>query len=231
MEYLIVLLVIMVPVASYLFYHKGKKRGATDFFKLIAAFGYDSKVKTFQSLNHQAQPQGHVFVGDSITQDFNVYEAFSGHHVYNRGIGGDTTEGVLKRLEVSIFELKPKTVFLLIGTNDLALLKTTNEDIASRIQSIVTKTHAFDPTIQTYVLSILPVNETMDPSTVLPRRNENIEIINERLHNIEHATYLDIASIFKDESGRLKNVYSMEGLHLSPLGYQALADALKPYIQ
>lgn len=231
MEYIIGILIVIIPIVGYLSYKKGKKKGAADFFKLIAAFGYDSKVKTFQSINETAIPQGTVFVGDSITQDFNVYESFPGKNVYNRGIGGDTSEGVLKRLNVSIFDLKPKTVFLMIGTNDLALLKTTNEAIVMRIQSIVSKINDYDPKIQIYLLSILPVNETMDPKTVLPRKNKDIDEINQQLKTLKHVKYIDFTSVFKDEEGRLKKEYSMEGLHLSPLGYKVLTDTLKPYIK
>ena len=39
--------------------------------------------------------------------------------VANRGISGDTTRGVLIRLEDDVLALNPAAVVLLIGTNDL----------------------------------------------------------------------------------------------------------------
>lgn len=40
--------------------------------------------------------------------------------VYNRGIGGDVTDGLLERMDESIFDLEPKKVFINIGTNDIS---------------------------------------------------------------------------------------------------------------
>ena len=39
-------------------------------------------------------------------------------NIKNRGIGGDTTDGVLARLDEVIY-FQPEAVFLLIGINDL----------------------------------------------------------------------------------------------------------------
>src|SRR5207247_869825 len=62
-----------------------------------------------------------VLLGDSITQgwgeDFSAW--FPGMKIANRGISGDTSRGVLIRLQEDVLALDPETVVLLIGTNDL----------------------------------------------------------------------------------------------------------------
>ena len=62
-----------------------------------------------------------VFLGDSITQGWGggLGAAFPGIKVANRGISGDTTRGVLLRLQEDVLVLNPAAVVLLIGTNDL----------------------------------------------------------------------------------------------------------------
>src|SRR5580765_7755657 len=62
-----------------------------------------------------------VFLGDSITQGWGeqMGGSFSGVKVANRGISGDTTRGVLIRMDEDVLSLHPKGVVLLIGTNDL----------------------------------------------------------------------------------------------------------------
>src|SRR3954466_6374866 len=62
-----------------------------------------------------------VFLGDSITQGWGdqLGGAFPGAKVANRGISGDTTRGVLIRLQEDVLALHPSGVVLLIGTNDL----------------------------------------------------------------------------------------------------------------
>jgi lysophospholipase L1-like esterase len=73
----------------------------------------------FTHLNAVAKPGSIVFLGDSITDFFRVNEFFPGVYVINRGISGDTTDGVLNRLAESVYELSPSKIFLMIGTNDL----------------------------------------------------------------------------------------------------------------
>ena len=226
MEYIIALLIVAIPIISYVFYIKGKKVGASEFFKLIANFGYQSKVNAFRAQNKHIPLGGVVFLGDSITQDYNVYEAFPGRLVYNRGIGGDTTVGVLNRLDVSVFELKPKAVVMLIGTNDFALLKSSIEEVFERYIKIIDTIKEKLPTCHVIVQSVYPVNETIDKMTVLPRNNRDIDALNEMLKTIKTITYVDVSSHLKDEDHRFKAIYTLEGLHVSPLGYEIITDIL-----
>src|SRR5690606_2386392 len=66
-----------------------------------------------QSLDH-----GDVaMVGDSITDHGEWTEMFPGENVVNRGISGDTTGGLLQRLDT----IAAEQVFVLIGINDILL--------------------------------------------------------------------------------------------------------------
>ena len=62
-----------------------------------------------------------VFLGDSITQGWgkNLGGAFGNVKVANRGISGDTTRGMLVRLDDDVLALDPSGVVMLMGTNDL----------------------------------------------------------------------------------------------------------------
>ena len=62
-----------------------------------------------------------VFLGDSITQGWgpNLRNFFPALNVANRGISGDTTRGMLIRLNEDVLALNPSTVIMLMGTNDL----------------------------------------------------------------------------------------------------------------
>ncbi len=63
-----------------------------------------------------------VFLGDSITQGWgdDIGGEFREAKVANRGISGDTTRGMLIRLEEDVLDLNPQAVVMLMGTNDLA---------------------------------------------------------------------------------------------------------------
>ena len=107
----------------------------------------------FIELNKSAKPGGIVFVGDSITDFFRLNEFFHGVYIINRGIGGDTTDGVLKRLSESVFDLSPSKVFILIGTNDIGENKS-YDHIIGNIALIIDKIQNKCPEANIYLQSI-----------------------------------------------------------------------------
>src|ERR1700757_523012 len=59
-----------------------------------------------------------IFLGNSITEMGNWKKVTGDTTVINRGIGGDITFGVLKRLQ-DITDRHPSKLFILIGINDI----------------------------------------------------------------------------------------------------------------
>src|ERR1700759_3527419 len=59
-----------------------------------------------------------IFLGNSITEMGNWKKVTGDTTVLNRGIGGDITYGVLKRLK-DITDRQPSKVFILLGINDI----------------------------------------------------------------------------------------------------------------
>ena len=78
---------------------------------------WHQKQTLFESL--ATSPEDIVMLGNSITDGGEWAEILDNVHVKNRGISGDTTDGVLQRLS-SITDGKPSKLFLLIGINDFA---------------------------------------------------------------------------------------------------------------
>ena len=70
----------------------------------------------------EAQKGSVVFLGDSITEGWgdDFKGAFGDLKVANRGIRGDTSRGLLLRLEEDVIALEPRAVAIMIGANDLA---------------------------------------------------------------------------------------------------------------
>ena len=62
--------------------------------------------------------QSIIFLGDSLTEWFELGKYFPGLAIINEGIAGDTTYGVLQRLE-AIIKKPAKKIFLMIGINDI----------------------------------------------------------------------------------------------------------------
>ncbi len=80
-----------------------------------------------------------VFLGDSITDSWNLGEYFPGRPYVNRGISGQTTPQMLIRFRPDVINLKPKVVVILAGTNDISgnTGPTTLEAIEGNLASMV----------------------------------------------------------------------------------------------
>ena len=86
--------------------------------------GYVKKWGEFRSAwskRVQQDQKAVVFLGDSITQGWGAKfkDKFPGMKLANRGIGGDTTRGMLIRLQQDVLSLNPSAIVLLLGTNDI----------------------------------------------------------------------------------------------------------------
>lgn len=235
---IIIILSIVIFILLILFYLLNKKtkknaykKGADDFFKLILESGFAKRVEDFKGYNKTANKNKIVFVGDSITEQYNVYEFFKGYEVYNRGIGGDTTVGLAKRLNESIYDLEPNIIFLLIGTNDFGLVEnTTSLTLAERINLLVQEIHEKLPNTKIVLESIYPVHEKdgakIDRLSVSSRSNKQINATNKLLSKIKNCTYLDLNQKLKDKDGDIKYEYTVEGLHINVLGYEVITKNL-----
>ncbi len=81
------------------------------------------KVKNYRILNAYAKKGGILFTGSSLMEQFPICElamdAGITLPVYNRGIGGTTTDDFLREIDTVLLNLEPSRVFLNIGTNDM----------------------------------------------------------------------------------------------------------------
>jgi hypothetical protein len=164
------------------------------------------RLASYKELNKRAQKGGVVFVGDSITEGFPIHEILQCNKpMYNRGISGDTTTGVLDKLKDEVFDLMPRKVFLVIGTNDLGNGEQPAE-IVGRIEDICRSIKEKVPKVELFVESIYPVNEnefvnaTPVPAVGL-RSNKAIQLTNNGIRDIAanlNLTYIDLYSKLVD---------------------------------
>lgn len=211
------------------------KQKTKDFFIQLLEAGFPSRTEMFAVLNEKASKSGIVFAGDSITDQFPIHEFFSGvPNIYNRGVGGITSEYLLNNIEKHILQLLPKKLFLLIGTNDLGFEKPIDE-IADRIIEICKRTENDCPNVKIYLLSVYPINaEDKFKASVSARSNHNIAklnaIIEKESANLKQTEYLNLHPVLADENGNLKADYTPDGLHLSAKGYIQVTNFLSKYI-
>ncbi len=148
-----------------------------------------------------------VFLGDSITDGWHLNEYFGDRDFVNRGIGGQITGEMLGRMKEDVINLKPKTMLVLAGTNDLArgIAVRTIEDNLSMIADLAVYNH-----IQPLFASVLPISDyhrDVNPSYAqsLRRSPRLIRELNDWLQNMceqRHFTYVDYFSAMVDAGRR-----------------------------
>ena len=205
------------------------------FSAFLAAF-WLQRVKIFRGILHTIDtsaavsffdaypvaPGDVVFLGDSITAGGQWSELFPDVPVKNRGISGDMTEDLLKRLgQITIG--KPRKIFLMIGTNDIGLgapRALTQRNYREILDQIVRAS----PDTDIYVQSILPREA---------KRCEDVTALNAAIAEMAQTrglTYVDLFPAFVDEDGSILDELSPDGLHLSGQGYRRWQSAIEPYV-
>jgi len=172
-----------------------------------------------------------VFFGDSISHEGDWDSMFPGVHALNRGISGDTTMGLLNR-QSEVIELKPRTVFLLIGTNDLCFGRPADQVVVN-YRKILDRFKKELPQTKVYVQSVLPINEQMHHPRGY-RSNKNIEALNPKIKKAAEDygyTWIDIAPSFRDPSNQLDVRLTRDGLHLSERGYRVWKDKIASLVK
>ena len=167
-----------------------------------------------------------VFLGNSITQggkDWN--KKFGVVGISNRGIAGDSTDGVIARLN-EIIHFSPKAIFLLIGINDIYNELTPSTDyIANNILKIIKRINQESPKTKIFLQTILPVEKEI--------YKEKIIAVNEMIKTFVSQSkfeIIDLYSIFVNEDGRMKKELSYDGVHLNEKGYTVWVDYIKPTV-
>lgn len=152
-------------------------------------------------------------------------------HIKNRGISGDTTDGVLQRLS-TITDGRPSKLFLLIGINDFSK-GVSREAITGNIEKIICRIKSESPETEFFVQSILPITDEISlfpdhkaHMSEIAGANAEIKTICEK-HGI---TYVDLYSAFVTPDGKLDLKYTNDGLHLLGEGYKLWASIIKPLI-
>lgn len=179
-----------------------------------------------------AVPENIVFLGDSITDFYDLDKYYPNNFVVNSGIAGNTTADILEDMKKRVYCYNPSKVFLLIGTNDLETGASV-DDIVKNIMKIAKQIKKNRKETKIYIESIYPVNHNIENNTADKRNNNDIKKINKRLKKYcqdNKFTYINLYSILKDDSDNLSTDITDDGLHLNEKGYDLLTDYLNKYL-
>ena len=176
-----------------------------------------------------------LFLGNSITDMHCWPEAFKtseGNYlpIVNRGVSGTYSTEQSDNLE-SYLANKPKKVFMMIGTNDLASsggLNFTGEQILAYVKSIVERIRMRSPETKIYLYSILNNNTSNREQARWLHTNEIVKAYVDET-NADWLTYIDLYDKLTGIASG--GVWSYDYLHLTAAAYKVWCESICQYLE
>ncbi len=181
-----------------------------------------------------------VFLGDSITDGWDLAKSFPGKPYVNRGIGSQVTAQMLVRFEQDVVALHPRAVVILGGVNDVTgfLQVESAESIVANIEAMADIASAHR--IAVVLCAILPVNDYTPAArgVVAERKPAELRAINAALRALarrRHFAFADYAAVLADDHELMRDGLTRDGVHplaagyarMAPVAAQAIAAALR----
>ena len=185
---------------------------------------YNSKLESFkqENLEYQNQSVDVVFLGDSLTEGYNIQKFYPEYIALNRGISGDTTVGLEQRLEVSLYAIKPKVAVMLIGANNMDTMLENYDSILKSFKENVPKTKII-------LLSLTSMSGEWGKKNHLAAYN-NVQI--KKFAEKYEYEFVDLYSrLLNLEDGEIYDEYTTDGGHLTQKGYEVLTNSIKPVLK
>ncbi|MCE9596464.1 MAG: hypothetical protein K8S54_00710 [Spirochaetia bacterium] len=176
-----------------------------------------------------------VFTGDSTMAIFGgdrLHTLLPGLDIANRAIGGETTAGLLDRLDADVVSMHPRVVAIVIGGNDL-LGGRCMRTALQNTEMIFKKLKGSLPNSTLIMVSIPPV-VSWKANNITPYYNRKLEYLTRDMG----ITFLDLwPSLAEAEKPGLKQEYRFvmpngkeDQVHFNEAGYAVFARLLRPLI-
>ena len=193
-------------------------------------------ISRYDEENKNINPGGTVFCGSSLMERFPIEEWTDGR-VINRGVGGYTISEYADIIDICCINLKPKTVYINIGTNDLNDETSDIDKLIADYTGLLQKIMNEVPGVRIVVMAYYPVNDDTDDEFMKEelkyRTNELISGVNLRLKSMADelgARFINVNSGITDSEGKLAKKYSVDGVHINEDGYGKIYESLKEYL-
>lgn len=173
---------------------------------------------------HKLTSENIVFLGNSITNMHEWWEAFGNANIVNRGVNGAETPIMLEHLEATLAG-RPKKIFFMMGTNDLGTRGMNDPAfVAKSVRTALKRCKNESPETEIYFQSILPctTNGVKDVKHI-PITNDSIK----RLCQEYGATYIDL---YDDLTDIANMKISYDGTHLTMSGYRTWCNKIAQYV-
>ena len=206
----------------------------------------ERKIRNYRALNRIAPKGGILFTGSSLMEYFPICEmAMSAgikKLIYNRGIGGTTTDDFLKEIDTVLLDLQPSKVFINIGTNDMTERvygKGWMAHLIENYEKIIRMAVEKLPETDIYMMAYYPANLRLPwqddriRELIKSRTKENLDECNRRVEALARKYglhYIDVNDGLADENGDQKEEFSIDGVHMYAEAYEVVFRNIRKYI-
>lgn len=164
-----------------------------------------------------------AFLGDSLTDLYDLSKYYPQYITSNRGIGGDTSFDLESRLQTSVYDLKPQVVIMLIGANNADTMLDNYESILQGLQTNL-------PNTKVVLLSMTAMGgEHWGPKNQQAAYNNvSIKLLAEKYG----FAFVDLFSPLYDVSiGEVYEGYTVDGGHFTDKGYEVITAQITPVLE
>ncbi len=156
-------------------------------------------------------------LGDSIIGRGEWDKLLSKEHLLNLGIDGDTTLGILNRID-SVVEVLPRSVFFMAGINDLCS--------SIPLEKVFRNYKKILETLKSKNINILVQLTLFTEMTAINKKVKEFNFLVKEYCEKEDLRYIDLNPILCERE-ILKDSYSTDGLHLNFIAYHVWAKEIK----
>lgn len=164
-----------------------------------------------------------AFLGDSLTDGYDLQKYYPQYITANRGIGGDTTFDLQARLQLSVYDLKPQVAVMLIGANNQETMLQNYEDILIGLKNNLPQTK-----VVLLSLTAMGGDHWGSKNPMAAYNNVSIKLLAEKYG----FTYVDLFTPLYDVSiGEVYAGYTIDGGHFTHEGYTVITSLLTPVLK
>jgi beta-glucosidase len=194
---------------------------------------HEEKLARIRELAGERRPIDLVFIGDSITHNWEKdgqavwARHYAKYNALDLGFGGDHTENVLWRLQHGEIDgYRPKVAVVMIGTNNTGDRQEDPRTTAAGVRRILDEIRQHQPDTRILLLAVFPRDER--PDSALRRLNDRVNAIISGYADGQHVFFLDIARFLTNADGTLSHDVMPDLLHPDEKGYEIWAAQMEP---
>ncbi|MDR1487661.1 MAG: GDSL-type esterase/lipase family protein [Deltaproteobacteria bacterium] len=172
-----------------------------------------------------------LMLGDSLTEFWRWRRLSEQADVSNCGIAGDTSQGLLHRLDIAL-SVKPKVIFLQIGINDISM-GVSPKQVCDNQLLIWRELTRKAPSAKLVVCSLMPLRQDSFCWVSDFLTTERVKETNKLLKaaaDQNGLSYIDLFSKACNDQEELEENMTLDGVHLTEVAYDIWEDALKAFL-